>query len=98
MLQAKLFQSVQNDDVDMTSEAWVSISDEAKSVVSALLAKIPSQRLSAAEFLDHPWVRFYFMKPLACVFMCIYVYGHFKLCLFGNLCYRSKKAPRHIRI
>ena len=33
------------------------MSTEAKDLISRLLRKVPSQRLSLAEVLDHPWIK-----------------------------------------
>ena len=33
------------------------VSTEAKDMISRLLRKVPSQRLSLAEVMDHPWIK-----------------------------------------
>lgn len=52
-----LFHSIQEGNYDYPDLEWGHISDEAKSLISALLQKRASLRLSAAEVLRHPWLR-----------------------------------------
>ena len=33
------------------------VSTEAKDLISRLLRKVPSQRLTLAEVMDHPWIK-----------------------------------------
>lgn len=53
---AELFAQIKSASYDYPSPYWDEVSDEAKSLIDALLVVDPSQRLSAAEFLEHPWV------------------------------------------
>ena len=43
--------------VKFTSSSWSNVSPDAKSFVGELLCLDPEKRLSAAQALDHPWVR-----------------------------------------
>lgn len=55
--QELLFQSIQEGEYDFPEAEWSHISCEAKDLISRLLVKCASQRLSAAEVLRHPWLR-----------------------------------------
>lgn len=43
--------------VDMRSKPWPLISEEAKDCVKQMLERDPQKRASAAQILQHPWVR-----------------------------------------
>lgn len=47
-----LFQSIQEGDFDFPEAEWAHISPEAKNLISSLLVKCPSQRISAEEVLQ----------------------------------------------
>jgi CRP-like cAMP-binding protein len=42
---------------DFDSPVWSKISEDAKSLIRAMLDKDPAKRISAREILDHPWVK-----------------------------------------
>lgn len=56
--QELLFQSIQEGCYDFPDAEWSTISNEAKDLISSLLVKNASQRISAAEVLQHPWLKF----------------------------------------
>ncbi|XP_022917828.1 MAP kinase-interacting serine/threonine-protein kinase 1 isoform X2 [Onthophagus taurus] len=55
--QRLLFQSIQEGRYDFPEPEWGHISPEAKDLISKLLRKSASQRLSASAVLLHPWLR-----------------------------------------
>ncbi|RCN23670.1 hypothetical protein ANCCAN_30643 [Ancylostoma caninum] len=55
--QQELFRRIQCGEYDFPAEEWSMISAEAKHLVSSLLVKNVSERLTANEVLDHPWVK-----------------------------------------
>lgn len=57
MLQALLFTSIQEGYYDFPDREWAEISEEAKDLISKLLVKEASLRLSAASVMEHPWVQ-----------------------------------------
>lgn len=56
--QELLFQSIQEGRYDFPDSEWNAISDEAKDLISSLLVKNASDRISAKKVLEHPWLRF----------------------------------------
>ncbi|XP_011095398.1 calcium-dependent protein kinase 33-like [Sesamum indicum] len=52
-----IFDSVLRGHVDFESEPWPSISASAKDLVSRMLTQDPKKRITAAEVLEHPWIR-----------------------------------------
>lgn len=56
--QALLFTSIQEGYYDFPDREWSEISEEAKDLISKLLVKEASLRLSAASVLEHPWVQY----------------------------------------
>lgn len=54
--QELLFHSIQDGQFEFPAIEWENISDEAKDLISRLLVKDASQRLSAEMVLAHPWV------------------------------------------
>lgn len=55
--QELLFQSIQDGSFDFPEPEWNHISSEAKHLISSLLVKRASSRLSASDVLRHPWLR-----------------------------------------
>lgn len=55
--QELLFQSIQEGEYDFPDPEWSHISSEAKHLISSLLVKNASERISAEEVLHHPWLR-----------------------------------------
>lgn len=55
--QKLLFQSIQEGRYDFPDAEWGHISNQAKDLISKLLVKSASDRLSAADVLNHPWLR-----------------------------------------
>ncbi|CAN1743653.1 Calcium-dependent protein kinase 1 [Linum perenne] len=52
-----IFDAVLRGHLDFSSDPWPSISSSAKDLVKKMLAADPKERLSAAEVLNHPWMR-----------------------------------------
>lgn len=54
---AVLFNSIRKGEYEFPSPYWDSVSTEAKDLVSKLLVVDPSQRLTAQQTLNHPWLK-----------------------------------------
>ncbi|KAK7333888.1 hypothetical protein VNO80_30669 [Phaseolus coccineus] len=52
-----IFNAILRGHVDFTSDPWPSISPSAKDLVSNMLNSDPAERLTAAQVLDHPWIK-----------------------------------------
>ncbi|XP_078162496.1 calcium-dependent protein kinase 29-like isoform X1 [Carex rostrata] len=52
-----IFDAILHSDVDLLSAPWPSISNDAKDLIRKMLTKDPKRRLTAAEALEHPWLR-----------------------------------------
>ncbi|XP_052155284.1 calcium-dependent protein kinase 15 [Oryza glaberrima] len=52
-----IFDAVLQGHIDFSSEPWPSISSGAKDLVKRMLRQDPKERLTAAEILNHPWIR-----------------------------------------
>ncbi|XP_073014284.1 calcium-dependent protein kinase 1-like [Typha latifolia] len=52
-----IFEAIGLGHVDFSSNPWPSISSVAKDLVKKMLRKDPKERLTAAEILNHPWIR-----------------------------------------
>ncbi|KAL2318898.1 hypothetical protein Fmac_032774 [Flemingia macrophylla] len=52
-----VFEDILGGMIDMGSELWPSISDAAKDLVRKLLTPDPKKRITAAEALEHPWLK-----------------------------------------
>ncbi|KAG8069177.1 hypothetical protein GUJ93_ZPchr0005g15653 [Zizania palustris] len=52
-----IFDAVLQGYIDFSSEPWPSISSGAKDLVKRMLRQDPKERLTAAEILNHPWIR-----------------------------------------
>ncbi|KAH3765904.1 myosin light chain kinase [Pelomyxa schiedti] len=55
----ELFHRISTLSFDFPEPEWTQISDDAKSFISQLLVLKPSQRLTAADSLEHPWLTKY---------------------------------------
>lgn len=53
----EMFANIQYARLDITSTVWQNISTNAKDIVCGMLARTPKWRLTASEFLCHPWMR-----------------------------------------
>lgn len=53
----QIFDSVKAGMFDFPSPEWDSISDDAKDFICCLLKMVPSERLTAAQALNHRWIR-----------------------------------------
>lgn len=51
-----IFKMVLKSDLDFRTSPWPSVSDAAKDCVKRLLTRNSSQRATAAEVLNHPWL------------------------------------------
>lgn len=56
-------QNIRKESVRFDFDAWTDVSTDAKTVVSKLLEKDPSKRLSAEELLNHPWTKGMITQP-----------------------------------
>ncbi|KAJ4912856.1 Calcium-dependent protein kinase 15 [Raphanus sativus] len=52
-----IFEEIIKGVIDFESQPWPSISESAKDLVRKLLTKDPKKRISAAQALEHPWIR-----------------------------------------
>lgn len=52
-----IFQAVTKGTYDLTSDPWNKISSGAKDVIKKMLVSNPKRRITAAQVLNHPWVR-----------------------------------------
>ncbi|CAL9230457.1 unnamed protein product [Arabidopsis halleri] len=52
-----IFDEIIKGEIDFQSQPWLSISESAKDLVRKLLTKDPKQRISAAQALEHPWIK-----------------------------------------
>ncbi|XP_020105774.1 calcium-dependent protein kinase 1-like [Ananas comosus] len=52
-----IFNEIRRGHVDFLSDPWPSISSGAKDLVKKMLRQDPKERLTAAEILNHPWIR-----------------------------------------
>eukprot|EP00240_Pyramimonas_obovata_P001787 CAMPEP_0118929800 /NCGR_PEP_ID=MMETSP1169-20130426/6692_1 /TAXON_ID=36882 /ORGANISM="Pyramimonas obovata, Strain CCMP722" /LENGTH=520 /DNA_ID=CAMNT_0006872055 /DNA_START=55 /DNA_END=1617 /DNA_ORIENTATION=+ len=55
--EAGIFAEIRKGKFDMVSKPWNKISSQAKDLVSKLLIMNPKNRITAAEALNHPWLR-----------------------------------------
>ncbi|KAF6719177.1 MAP kinase-interacting serine/threonine-protein kinase 1 [Oryzias melastigma] len=55
--QSQLFESIQQGKYEFPDKDWAHITDGAKDLISKLLVRDSTQRLSAAQVLQHPWVQ-----------------------------------------
>mmetsp|Transcript_13942 Transcript_13942/g.21956 ORF Transcript_13942/g.21956 Transcript_13942/m.21956 type:complete len:496 (+) Transcript_13942:1596-3083(+) len=53
----QIFDSVRTGRFDFPSPDWDEISDAAKDLICSMLKRDPSKRLSAAQSLQHPWIK-----------------------------------------
>lgn len=56
-LQNNLFERIQDGKYECRDGVWAQISDDAKDLISRLLVRDATLRLSAAQVLKHPWVQ-----------------------------------------
>ncbi|XP_050155079.1 calcium-dependent protein kinase 26-like isoform X1 [Malus sylvestris] len=54
---SRIFDAVRTADLKFPSDPWDRITGSAKDLIRAMLCKDPSQRLTAQQVLDHPWMR-----------------------------------------
>lgn len=52
-----IFDAILQSDLDLTSAPWPSISRGAKDLIRRMLTRDPKKRITAAQVLDHPWLR-----------------------------------------
>ncbi|KAM7523450.1 hypothetical protein LguiA_013352 [Lonicera macranthoides] len=52
-----IFNAILRGHIDFTSDPWPSISPQAKDLVRKMLALDPSERLTALQVLNHPWIK-----------------------------------------
>ncbi|KZV16540.1 calcium-dependent protein kinase 29 [Dorcoceras hygrometricum] len=52
-----ILEAVREGHIDFNSSPWPSISNAAKDLIKKLLTRDPSKRITAAEAIEHPWLR-----------------------------------------
>ncbi|KAL0730629.1 hypothetical protein Bca4012_026722 [Brassica carinata] len=52
-----IFDEVVKGEIDFVSQPWPSISESAKDLVRKMLTKDPRRRITAAQVLEHPWIK-----------------------------------------
>ncbi|KAL9434524.1 hypothetical protein AB3S75_029211 [Citrus x aurantiifolia] len=52
-----IFDAILRGHIDFSSDPWPNISSSAKDIVKKMMCADPKERLSAAEVLNHPWMR-----------------------------------------
>ncbi|CAK9163942.1 unnamed protein product [Ilex paraguariensis] len=52
-----IFDAILKGDIDFDSQPWPSISKSAKDLVQKMLTQDPKRRITAAQVLEHPWLR-----------------------------------------
>lgn len=52
-----IFKAILDTDLDLQSSPWPSISSSAKDLIKKMLTKDPKKRITAAEALEHPWLK-----------------------------------------
>ncbi|KAL0914030.1 hypothetical protein M5K25_017527 [Dendrobium thyrsiflorum] len=52
-----IFDAILQGDLDFTSAPWPSISQGAKDLIRRMLTQDPKKRITAAQVLEHPWLR-----------------------------------------
>ncbi|KAI3884237.1 hypothetical protein MKW92_044334 [Papaver armeniacum] len=52
-----VFEAILLGEIDFASAPWPTISNSAKDLVSKMLTQDPKKRITAAEVLEHPWMR-----------------------------------------
>ncbi|KAF8022664.1 hypothetical protein BT93_F0242 [Corymbia citriodora subsp. variegata] len=52
-----IFEAIMAGNLDLESHPWPSISSSAKDFIKKMLMRDPKKRISAAEALEHPWLR-----------------------------------------
>lgn len=55
--QTKLFNEIKNCEYNFDDQEWANISDDAKDFISKILVADPKQRLTAAQMMEHPWMK-----------------------------------------
>ncbi|GMI82464.1 calcium-dependent protein kinase 29 [Hibiscus trionum] len=53
----EIFKAVSEGNLDLESQPWPSISDAAKDLIRKMLARDPRKRITAAQALEHPWMK-----------------------------------------
>nr|CAD1826290.1 unnamed protein product [Ananas comosus var. bracteatus] len=62
-----VFESIKNVELDFHSGVWDSVSELARDLISRMLTRDVSSRITASEVLRHPWILFYTECPLKAV-------------------------------
>ncbi|XP_020081837.1 serine/threonine-protein kinase PEPKR2 isoform X2 [Ananas comosus] len=62
-----VFESIKNVELDFHSGMWDSVSELARDLISRMLTRDVSSRITASEVLRHPWILFYTECPLKAV-------------------------------
>ncbi|XP_058084737.1 calcium-dependent protein kinase 13 [Magnolia sinica] len=60
---SRIFDAVRAADLRFPLDPWGCISESAKDLITRMLSTDPVQRLSAAQVLDHPWIKDYCYQP-----------------------------------
>lgn len=54
---SRIFDAVRSGELRFRSDPWDQISASAKELISGMLCRDPAQRFTAAQVLDHPWIK-----------------------------------------
>lgn len=74
-LQKNLFENIQDGQYEFPERDWAHISAQAKDLISRLLVRDATLRLSAAQVLQHSWVQGVSVNFLT-LLSTVWVYGH----------------------
>ncbi|KAL1170140.1 hypothetical protein V6Z11_A05G193700 [Gossypium hirsutum] len=53
----EIFKAVSEGNLDLKSQPWPTISEGAKDLIRKMLARDPKKRITAAQALEHPWMK-----------------------------------------
>jgi calcium/calmodulin-dependent protein kinase I len=57
---AQIFEKILTANYEFDPECWDEVSENVKDFISHLLMLAPSDRMTAVQALDHPWLQYYF--------------------------------------
>ncbi|CAN6276587.1 unnamed protein product [Urochloa humidicola] len=59
-----IFDAILASDLDLSSNPWPSISESAKDLIRKMLNRNPQRRITAAQALEHPWLKYAPDRPI----------------------------------